>query len=33
MQVAQKVQKQSEIYSAQLKQCRQELEDDRSGWF
>jgi hypothetical protein len=33
MQVAQKVQKQSEIYSAQLKQCRQELEDDRGGWF
>ncbi|MBV7492086.1 MULTISPECIES: hypothetical protein [Pseudomonas] len=33
MQVAQKVQKQSEIYNAQLKVCRQELEDERSGWF
>ncbi|MNP59853.1 hypothetical protein D3C76_1548820 [compost metagenome] len=33
MQVARKVQQQSEVYNAQLKQCRQELEDNRSWWF
>lgn len=32
MQVARKVEQQSKIYGAQLKQCRGELEDD-SGWF
>lgn len=32
MQVARKVEQQSKVYGAQLKQCRGELEDD-SGWF
>ncbi|MCY1396088.1 hypothetical protein D9M71_110480 [compost metagenome] len=32
MQVARKVEQQSKVYSAQLRQCQQDLEDDR-GWF